>query len=101
VHLTAQVSKAAERFIGRLFLPYLSTSGAKEPNQFAYTAGRGARDTVAYYVLRWILGLNSGMNVAVFCSDVSGAFDRVSVESVSSTILAGSSARGCARARPK
>jgi len=80
IHLTPQISKAMERFIGSLFMPFLSQSLAWGPAQFAYTEGRGARDAVALYVISWILGLSDGHKIAVYSSDVSGAFDRVSSE---------------------
>ena len=41
--------------------------------------GRGARDALAYMVLVWVQALALGRKVAVYCSDVSGAFDRVRV----------------------
>ena len=50
------------------------------PNQFAYTPGRGARDVLALMLLLWLQALAKGQRIAVYCSDVSGAFDRVKVE---------------------
>ena len=47
------------------------------PHQFAYTTGRGARDALALLVLTWVSAVAAGRKVAVYCSDVSGAFDRV------------------------
>jgi hypothetical protein len=44
IHLTAQLSKVAERLLQRLFVPYLYRMKSFGPNQFAYTRGRGARD---------------------------------------------------------
>ena len=46
--------------------------------QFAYRPKRGARDAVLLYVASWLTMLNDGLKVGVYCSDVSGAFDRVS-----------------------
>ena len=46
-------------------------------NQFAYQRDRGARDALAYMVLTWLGGFQQGMKFAIYCSDVSGAFDRV------------------------
>ena len=56
----------------------MSCAYAFGPHQFAYSPERGARDALAYYVLRWILGLSQGLKIVVYCSDVSGAFDHVS-----------------------
>ena len=47
------------------------------PNQFAYQRARGARDALAYMVLTWVNGFKRGMKFALYCSDVSCAFDRV------------------------
>ena len=60
IHLTAQMSKAMGRFIGKHFLPQLERSLAYGPNQFAHWTGHGARHAVAFYVLQWILHLDSG-----------------------------------------
>ena len=49
-------------------------------NQFAYRPERGARDALAHMVLTWITALAKGRKVALYCSDVSGAFDRVNPE---------------------
>ena len=48
--------------------------------QFAYRKNHGARDAVLYYVLSWIDGLNDGFKIGIYCSDVSGAFDRVDAD---------------------
>ena len=63
-----------------LYQPYLSKINAFGPSQFAYTAGRGARDALAMLVLAWIWALAAGKKIAVYCSDVSGAFDKVSLD---------------------
>jgi len=80
IHLTAQLSKAVERLIKMLYQPYLSKVSAFGPRQFAYTAGCGARDALALLVLTWLQALAAGQKIAVYCSDVSGAFDRVCME---------------------
>ena len=77
IHLTAQLSKVMERLLQKLFVPYLRRMDCFGPNQFAYTAGRGARDALAYLVLTWVTALSKCRKVAVYCSDVSGAFDKV------------------------
>ena len=77
VHLTAQLSKVVERMLQILYQPHLTQTLAFGPRQFAYTAERGARDALATMVLTWLWALAAGRKVAVYCSDVSGAFDRV------------------------
>ena len=56
--------------------------GSFDWNQFAYEKEKGARDALAYIVLTWIVALNSRCKIGVYCSDVSGAFDRVSTETL-------------------
>ena len=77
IQITPQLSKAAERFIGRLFLPYLNTVTAFGPNQFAYSPGRGAKDALLFLVLCWLLAFAHSKKIGLYCSDVSGAFDKV------------------------
>ena len=77
VHLTAQLSNVVERALGTTFLPWMDSSGMFGPNQFAYRKGRGYKDTLCVNVCEWLLQLEKGFLVALFCSDVSGAFDRV------------------------
>ena len=79
VHLTSQLSKVVERILQLLFMPYVTATVSFGPNQFAYTKQRGARDALAHLVLVWLKALTKGKKIAVYCSDVSGAFDRVSV----------------------
>ena len=78
VHMTAQFSKVLERFLGLAFLPTLSCEKSIGSNQFAYTKGRGARDALAYLVLSWLQAFRQKCSIALYMSDVSGAFDRVS-----------------------
>ena len=77
VNLTSQLSKTGERLIGLLFLPYLGEPGQSGKNQFAYIKKKGGRDALAILTFAWLNGLNARRKIAVLCSDVSGAFDRV------------------------
>ena len=45
-------------------------------------------DVLALNVLDWIVAFNSGYRAALYCSDVSGAFDRVSVPRLLSKLAA-------------
>ena len=47
------------------------------PCQFAYGKGKGYKDALAVNVCHWLLRMERGELVGLFCSDVSGAFDRV------------------------
>ena len=78
VHLTPQLSKVVERAIGSLLVPWLEEVGAFGPHQYAYTKKKGYKDVLAINVCCWLLALELGFAVGVYCSDVSGAFDRVS-----------------------
>ena len=77
IHLTPQLSKVAERCLAVHLQPFLENSIAFGPNQFAYMKGRGAKDALALNVVRWITWLGEGCRIGLYCSDVSGAFDRV------------------------
>ena len=77
IHLTSQLSKVVERILGSLIFPSLEDAGAYGENQFAYRKGKGYRDVLAWNTLTWLLALESNQVIAVYCSDVSGAFDRV------------------------
>ena len=74
------MSKVVERMLAPHLLPFLEASDAYGKRQFAHRSGHGYRDTLAYNAFTWIWALGSGKRVAVFCSDVSGAFDRVSAK---------------------
>ena len=80
VHLTCQLSKVVERLLKSRLMPFVTRSEGFGPNQFAYTPARGARDVLAMLVMIWVQALALGRKVAVYCSDVSGAFDKVKVE---------------------
>ena len=63
-----------------MFLPTLSGPLSIGQNQFAYTKKRGACDAIAYLVLSWLAAFKEKASVALYMSDVSGAFDRVSAQ---------------------
>ena len=76
VHLTAQLAKVVERAVGSVFVSWLGENGYGE-HQYAYSHGKSHRDVLAVNVCSWLLALEDGLAVALYCSDVSGAFDRV------------------------
>ena len=78
VHLTAQLSKVVERLFLLMVTPFITTRGLSGLNQFAYTKKRGARDVLALLALKCVAILDKGRKVAIYCSDVAGAIDRVS-----------------------
>jgi len=77
VHLTAQISKIVERIVGKAFLPEVHRSVLFGDRQYAYSARRSHKDALAANVCNWLRMLENGELVGLYCSDVSGAFDRV------------------------
>ena len=67
-----------ERIIGELFQPFLEKAIAYGPNQYAYLRGCGSKYALAITVLSWLRFFDDGKRVGLYCSDVAGAFDRVS-----------------------
>ena len=45
-------------------------------------------DALAWNVLHWLTGFNEGRRIGLYCSDVSGAFDRVSSQRLISKLTA-------------
>ena len=86
--MTSQLSKAIERLLRSLFRPYLLKSGLFGCNQFAYTPERGARDGLVNLVITWIMALAKRRKVAIYCSDVFGAFDQVKLERLAAKLKA-------------
>ena len=78
VHLTAQISKVIERLLLGLMSTHITLWNLGGDNQFAYTKKRGSRDVLVLLTMRWVKTIDAGLKVLVYCSDVSGAFDRVS-----------------------
>ena len=64
-----------ERAVGILLLPWLDKQQAFGAHQYAYGKGRGYKDVLAINVCSWLLAMEQGDLVGLYCSDVSGAFD--------------------------
>ena len=75
VHLTSQISKVIERVVGCAFLQSATRMQLFGKNQYAYTTRRSHRDALAVNICNWLLFLDGGCAVGLYCSDVSGAFD--------------------------
>ena len=75
--MAGHTPNVVERAFGGLFIPDLERRGIFGERQFAYASGKSHRDALALSVLSWLLHLEHGFLVALYCSDVSGAFDRV------------------------
>ena len=72
--------KVLERMLVPNFGPRLERIGAFGASQFASSQGRVARDVVLYATLRWPSAFASWRRLALCCSDVAGAFDRVDAQ---------------------
>ena len=82
IHLTPQLAKVVERAVGQSFVPWLGAHAFGE-HQYAYSAGKSHRDALAVNVCSWLLLMEEGRAIGLYCSDVSGAFDRVDRERLS------------------
>ncbi len=77
VHLTDVISKVVERTISSIVTPFLDRTGAYGNDQWAFRKKRSCRDLVALLVSRWLWALDQGFKIAVYLSDIAGAFDKV------------------------
>ena len=82
IHLKTKKSKVVERSIGACFLPCANYQNYFGENQYAYSVQRSHRDALAVDVFNWLLMLEIGQAIGLYCSDVSGAFDRVRQERI-------------------
>ena len=88
MHLTSQISKVIERVVGCAFLPSAIRMQLFGKKQYAYTIRRSHRDALAVNICNWLLFLDDGCAVGLYCSDVSGAFDRVRCERLTAKLHA-------------
>ncbi len=77
IHPTPQISKIIERVVALTFLPWANRHDKFGSHQYAYSQGKSHRDALAVNVFSWLLALENHEVIALYCSDVSGAFDRV------------------------
>ena len=66
-----------EKMLARLLTSFLERTGAYGLDQWAFRPKRSCRDLVTLLVCRWIWAMDSGFKVAIYLSDIAGAFDRV------------------------
>ena len=62
-----------------LLAPRIALWHLSGENQFEYTKKRRARDVLTLLALRWMMALDNGFKLAAYCSDVSGAYEKVSM----------------------
>ena len=80
VHLTAIISKVAERALKHTLETFLIRVKAFGKSQWAFQKGKGCVDLVTMLTATWILKFQSKEKVGLYLSDISGAFDKVSTE---------------------
>ena len=66
--VTSQLSKAVERMLSSMFVPRLISDGAFGKNQFAYQPEKGARDLLAFLMLKWLRASQQKKAIGVLCS---------------------------------
>ena len=57
-------------------------------HQYAYSEGKSHRDVLVVNICSWLLSFEEGSAVGLYCSDVSGAFDRVCKDRLSAKLRA-------------
>ena len=67
MHLSPQLSKVVERAIGTLRIPFLELNDAYGQHQYAYGKGKGYQDVLLITVCQWLLLLETGHIVGVYC----------------------------------
>ena len=87
VHLTPQLTKVMERAVAQTFVPWPGAHAFGE-HQYAYSAGKSHRDVLAVNVCSWLLLLDECHAFGLYCSDFSGAFERVHRERLCSKLHA-------------
>ena len=88
IHLSAQLSKVVERLVAASLVLYLEDTCVFGLNPFAYRKERSCKDALAMNAIQWIWWLHLNKKVALYCSDVSGAFDKVSAERLGAKLRA-------------
>ena len=77
VHLTDIISKLVERCVAHVVTPYFDRVGAFGIDQWAFRKKRSCRDLVTLLICKWLWAMDQGFKVAIYLSDISGAFDKV------------------------
>ena len=78
--MTNVISKIVERAIAMILTPFFDRTGAYGLSQWAFRKRHSCKDLVALLVCRWLWALDQGFKVAIYLSDISGAFDKVDRE---------------------
>ena len=79
IHLTSILSKVCERVLLRSLRPFFEQVDAFGVSQFAFRKGRSCQDLLLKLTCTWLLAFQEKRKVGLYLSDISGAFDKVSV----------------------
>ena len=77
VHLTNIIATIVERAIASIVISFVDRVCAFGIDQWAFCKARLYRDLTALFVCRWNWAMGNGFEVAIYLSNISGAFDRV------------------------
>ena len=66
--------------VARTLTQFLDPTSAYRMDQLAFRPKRSCRDVVALLLLKWIWAIDYGFNIAIYFSDISGAFNKVDRE---------------------
>ena len=77
IHLTNILSKVVERCVSLVLSPVLERVGAFGFDQWAFRKRHSCRDLVTLLVCKWLWAMEQGFKIAIYLSDISGAFDKV------------------------
>lgn len=80
INITPIISKVVEKYFANHISEYLETNNLLPSHQFAFRPGRGSNDYLMLLINRWIQIFNCRKKIAVYMSDIKGAFDRVNFD---------------------
>ena len=63
---------------GQPMFDFIEQQGGYGDRQFAYRKGFSMKDLLAFVVLLWLRALDQSCKIGIYCSNIAGAFDRVS-----------------------
>lgn len=87
IHITSILAKCVERLLKIIIVPQLERVNAFGANQWAYRHGHSSKDLLALLLTTWILALGTGSKIAIYLSDIVGAFDHVDANALISKYM--------------
>ena len=73
--LTNILAKIVERAIASVLVPYFDRVESFGRDQWAFRKKHSCRDLVALLICRWLLAIDTGCNIGIYLSDISGVCD--------------------------